>query len=294
MRELFCNRSKNERSVAVALFENALYDIRKSNAKTQPCLFFYVVDNNQRTWEVLMKHPIYESAPQEIKTIMRNIYIGVHKGLRDFIQASCSRGPNINQYYMTKKEGSKLIRQLYKALCPDNNVILKPRKLTEDNMPQLMLSLFVMAQMSNERKSKLPSIAKPPADIDISKVELASGTSRAAFTAMGIDISPSPRMREMALRRTDTSTAMALPVAKKTCKGREIVYTPDGTKMYDECKNRDWLCNVNKGCKGMVQKKNGNYHWLVRECDCEIPGFAEVKQRVDGGGGNVTNSKGVR
>ena len=47
---------------------------------------------------------------------------------------------------MTKEDFYKLVQDVYDALCPDHKHTLKPVEFTEENIPQLMLSLWATAQ----------------------------------------------------------------------------------------------------------------------------------------------------
>ena len=64
---------------------------------------------------------------------------------------------------MTKEDSSKAIQQLYDALCPEDQYTLKPVNLTEDNLPQLMRSLYTLSitQSSNQKNDRVETKASP-------------------------------------------------------------------------------------------------------------------------------------
>lgn len=151
MRKLFCEKNTgDERSVAVAIFEYMLFNVKNSRVDLQECLSpQFLEENIKKDWEEATKSPLYIDASENMKKVMKDIFFDTANGIREFGEAACTGGPTDNKAsHMTKKDFYKLVQDLYDALCPDHKYTLKPVDLTEENMPQLMLSLFTMALMT--------------------------------------------------------------------------------------------------------------------------------------------------
>ena len=171
MRKLFCGNHGDGRTVAVAIFENQMFHLQQipKNSR-QPCVpgQMFHEDELDRSWKSQSEgDPLYKSAPPSVQKIMKEVWWDIHLGMRDFFTATCTGGPaNDPTSQFSRDDSIKLLQDLYDALCPLNKHILKPTKLTADNTPQLMISLFGIAAMttdfSHDEKGGSPPPPPPP------------------------------------------------------------------------------------------------------------------------------------
>ena len=178
MRKLFCEKNTgDERSVAVAIFEYMMFTTKNSSMEMVDCLnSTFLEENVKKDWEIASKNPLYVDASENTKKVMKDIFFDTANGIREFGEAACTGGPIDNKSSkMTKEDFYKLVQDLYDALCPNHKYTLRPVDLTDENMPQLILSLHTMALMSQQalmerrastlKESAVTDAPPPPASV---------------------------------------------------------------------------------------------------------------------------------